>query len=139
MILKYVLNEALFKKLRFEYQSASRKAQGVFIHKFEGIIHNLERRYKQTDSAGIRNWIEGFMSVLPCPACGGARLKKESLSIKVADKNINDVTRFSVKLAEAFFQNLTLSERDRTIARQILTEIESHWPSIRMPSFILTT
>ncbi|HDQ44856.1 MAG TPA: excinuclease ABC subunit UvrA [bacterium] len=113
------------RELRFEYQSASRKARGVFIHKFEGIIRNLERRYRQTESPGIRNWIEGFMSVLPCPACGGARLKKESLAIRVADQNIHDVTRLSVKQAEDFFEHLSLGERDRTIARQILTEIRA--------------
>ena len=119
------------KELRFEYKSANRKAQGVFIHKFEGIINNLERRYKQTTSSGVQNWIEGFMSVLPCPECDGARLKKESLSIKVHDSNIHDVTCLSVESAGDFFATLKLTDREKTIARQILNEIQARLTFLR--------
>jgi len=111
------------KELRFNYQSANRKAEGFFIHKFEGIVNNLERRYKQTHSPSIRTWIETYMSVLSCPQCEGARLRKESLSIKVADKSINEVTGYSIKEAKLFFENLNLTERENTIARQIFKEI----------------
>ncbi len=111
------------KELRFNYQSANRKAEGFFIHKFEGIVNNLERRYKQTHSPSIRTWIETYMSVLSCPECEGARLRKESLSIKVADKSINEVTGYSIKEAKLFFENLNLTERENTIARQIFKEI----------------
>lgn len=113
------------KEIRFEYQSTTRKAQGVFIHRFEGVVNNLERRYHQTNSQAIRTWIEGFMNVLPCPVCMGARLKKESLSVKVADKSIVDVTALSIKAAQRFLQKLKLTSRQATIGRQILNEIQS--------------
>jgi excinuclease ABC subunit A len=115
------------KELRFQYQSANRKAEGFFIHQFEGIVKNLERRYRQTHSQSIRNWIESFMSVLPCPECQGARLKKESLSIKVAKKSIHEVTGYSIKRAKMFFENLKLTAREKTIARQILKEIQKRF------------
>ena len=112
------------RELRFEYQSTSRKMEGVFINRYEGIVNNLERRYHQTHSQGIRTWIEGFMSVLPCPECGGARLKKESLSVKVAKKSIHEVTSFSIREAIGYFDRLKLNARQRTIAHQILKEIK---------------
>ena len=113
------------RELRFEYQSANRKAEGVFINRFEGVINNLERRYRQTTSQGVRNWIERFMNVLPCPECKGARLKKESLSVKVGGKSIYDVTRLSIKQAIHFFNSLKLTEREEIIAHQILKEIKT--------------
>jgi excinuclease ABC subunit A len=112
-------------ELRFEYQSASRKSAGVFVRGFEGIVPNLHRRHRQTQSSYIREWIEGFMNVLPCPVCEGARLKPESLAVKIADKSIIDVARLSIKAADAFFETLTLSEREKTIARVILKEIRA--------------
>ncbi len=121
---KVILYGSGDRELRFEYQSANRKAEGVFINRYEGIINNLERRYHQTNSQGVRTWIEGFMNVLHCPECGGARLKKESLSVKVADKSIYDVTSLSIKEAMGFFEHLKLKARQKTIARQILKEIK---------------
>ena len=111
------------QELRFEYKSASRKAEGVFIHKFEGIVNNLERRYRETTSSYIREWIEGFMNVLPCPECGGARLKKESLSVRVQGKNIHEISCLSVKGVLEFIRGLNLTAREKTIAHQILNEI----------------
>ena len=113
------------RELRFEYHSANRKAEGVFVNRFEGVINNLERRYRQTTSQGVRNWIERFMNVLPCPECKGARLKKESLSVKVEGKSIYEVTRFSIKEAIRFFDSLKLTEREKIIAHQILKEIKT--------------
>jgi excinuclease ABC subunit A len=112
-------------ELRFEYQSVSRKAAGVFVRGFEGIVPNLHRRYRQTQSSYIREWIEGFMSVLPCPVCQGARLKPESLAVKITDKSIMDVARLSIKAADAFFETLSLNERETAIARVILKEIRA--------------
>ncbi len=112
------------RELRLEYQSANRKSEGVFVSRFEGIVNNLERRYRQTNSQSIRTWIEGFMNVLPCPECKGARLKKESLSVKVANKSIHEVTTLSIKEVFKFFDNLRLNARQKTIARQILKEIK---------------
>jgi excinuclease ABC subunit A len=90
---------------------------------FEGVIPNLERRFRQTESAGVREWIEQYMMIRPCPKCNGARLKKESLSVRISDKNINEVTLMSVRAAKEFFQNLGLSKKEQVIAKQILKEI----------------
>jgi len=112
------------REFRFEYQSSDRKAVGVFVNRFEGILNNLERRYHQTQSQSIRTWIEGFMGVHPCPECGGARLKKESLSVKVGGRSIYQVTSLSVKEAVYFFETLKLTSREKTIAHQIMKEIK---------------
>ena len=111
------------RELKFQYRSASRKAEGMWVRQFEGIANNLERRYKQTTSTGIRNWIEGFMNVLPCPECKGARLKKESLSVKVAGKSIYEITTMSIKGAKQAFSTMRLNQREKTIANQVLKEI----------------
>jgi len=111
------------RELEFNYQSQNRKSQGTFINQFEGIVQNLERRYKQTTSQHIRTWIESFMNVLSCPQCHGARLKPESLAIKVNDKSIWDVTRMSIAEAGRFFDEISLTKREGIIAQQILKEI----------------
>jgi excinuclease ABC subunit A len=90
-------------------------------------VRYLDRRYKETSSARVREEIETYVehvaSVRPCPACQGARLRKESLAIKLDAKSIADVTRFSVKEALRFFEDLSLGEKDREIARRILKEL----------------
>jgi len=91
--------------------------------KYEGVVNNLMRRYKQTDSSYIRTWIESFMNIKPCPTCNGARLRPEILAVKIRDKNIHDATCMSVKVALAFFQNLDLTAREKTIAHQIMKEV----------------
>ena len=111
------------RELKFQYRSVSRKAEGMWMRQFEGIANNLERRYTQTNSSGIRNWIEGFMNVLPCPECRGARLKKESLSVKVAGKSIYEITILSIKQAIQSFSDMRLNKREKTIAQQVLKEI----------------
>ena len=109
------------QKIKFEYKH--RSGRGEYIGKFEGVIPNLKRRYRQTQSGGIRGWIEGFMRLHPCPRCEGKRLKPEALSVKVEDRNIAEVAAFSVKSARNFFEGLRLSKRDEQIAHQILKEI----------------
>lgn len=111
------------REFHFTYQSSNRKAEGVFINEFEGIINNMERRYHQTQSSHIRRWIESYMNILPCPSCGGARLKPESLAIRINDRSIHDVSGLSIREAAAFFSSLRLSRRERTISKQILKEI----------------
>ena len=96
-----------------------------FNSKYEGVIHNLYRRYRQTSSQSIREWIEGFMNQIPCPDCGGARLRKEALGVKINGLNISEVTGKNVKEAIRFFEDLPLSAKEETIARQILKEIRS--------------
>ncbi|MGH2670361.1 MAG: ABC-ATPase UvrA, partial [bacterium] len=87
----------------------------------------LDRRYKETSSSRVREEIEAYVeqlaSVRPCPECHGARLRKESLAIKVDGMSIAEVTRYSVKDALRFFQDLSLAEKDREIARRILKEL----------------
>jgi excinuclease ABC subunit A len=90
---------------------------------FEGVIKLLERRYRETQSEEARREIEHFMAERPCPACGGARLRRESLGLRIAGKSIADVVRFTIKDASGFFNGLTLGEREAAIARRVLKEI----------------
>jgi excinuclease ABC subunit A len=90
---------------------------------FEGIVPNLERRYRETDSEYSREKIEEYMSVRPCPECKGARLRPESLSVLVGGQGINQVTHMSAKRAIEWFDELELSETERQIARLVLREI----------------
>ncbi len=90
---------------------------------FEGIIPHLERLFRQTDSDYLKEEISRFMSSLPCPACKGSRLRKESLAITINGKNIHDVTLISIRESTDFFKDLKLSDRQKTIAHQVLKEI----------------
>ncbi len=104
---------------------AARDETRTFTVDFEGVIPNLQRRYKETDSDYMRQEIERFMTVQPCPACQGARLKPESLSVTIDAHTIAKVTAFAVKDARAWFEALPLTERERLIGRQILKEIRA--------------
>jgi len=90
---------------------------------FEGAIPYLERLFLETDSDWLKDEISKFMSVLPCPTCQGSRLKKESLAVTIAEKNIHHVTSLSIKAARHFFQDLNLSKAKKTISEPILKEI----------------
>jgi excinuclease ABC subunit A len=109
------------EKIDFYYDDGSRR----FSHQreFIGIIPNLERRYKETDSPSIRQDIERFMNTSTCPDCSGSRLRKESLFIKIDNKSIYDITKLSIKEAHSFFHGLKLSNRDKKIAERILKEV----------------
>ncbi len=107
----------------FSMKYSSERWSGVYKGKWEGVIPNLMRRYKNTKSQGIRNWIEQFMSLRPCTSCRGMRLKKESLSIYFRDKNIGDLSSISIKELKIFFKNLNLSDIETKIAKEILREI----------------
>ncbi|NLY53602.1 MAG: excinuclease ABC subunit UvrA [Firmicutes bacterium] len=96
-----------------------------FKMRFRGVIPMLERMYRETGSAAIRENIEQYMTDVLCSACEGQRLKPESLSVKVGGKSIAEVTRMSIVEALQFFDNLELSERQQLIARQILREIKA--------------
>ena len=104
---------------------AARHETRTFTVDFEGVIPNLQRRYKETDSDYMRGEIERFMTVQPCPACQGARLKPESLSVTINAHTIAQVTSFAVKDASAWFAALPLTEREQLIGRQILKEIRA--------------
>ncbi len=119
-----ILNGSDGQKIRFRYESdfgRIKEAQVVF----EGIIPNLERRYKDTSSDSMREYIEGYMSAKPCPVCKGKRLKREILAVTTDGKNISDVTELPIHDALHFFQNIQLSEKEFSIARLILKEIVS--------------
>ena len=104
---------------------AARDETRTFTVDFEGVIPNLQRRYKETDSDYMRQEIERFMTVQPCPTCNGARLKPESLSVTINAHTIAQVTAYAVKDARAWFEALPLTERERLIGRQILKEIQA--------------
>ncbi len=111
------------EEFRFRYKPRNRRGLWEHYGGFEGIIPNLTRRYRQTQSSGIRAWIERFMSIRPCGQCHGARLRKESLSVRISGLNIAQVTAKSVRETVDFFANLQLSTKELQIARQILKEI----------------
>jgi excinuclease ABC subunit A len=90
---------------------------------FEGVIPHLERLFKNSDSDYLKEEISKFMSSLPCPTCKGARLKPESLAVKIGSKNINDIVSMSVKDAYSFFTALELDQKEKLIAQQALKEI----------------
>src|SRR5438270_9838058 len=91
---------------------------------FEGIVNNLERRYRETDSEYVREKMEEYMSVRPCPDCGGARLRPESLAVLVGGLGIHELTKMSARRAITWFEELEMSSTERQIARLILREID---------------
>ncbi|UCF30328.1 MAG: excinuclease ABC subunit UvrA [bacterium] len=91
---------------------------------FEGVIPNLRRRYMETTSDAVREEIEAYMGNRPCSECGGARLRRESLHVKVGERNIFEATELSIGEAVSFFRNLDLGEREMSIASRILKEIQ---------------
>jgi excinuclease ABC subunit A len=95
----------------------------TYYKEFEGVLNNLERRYRETDSEQVREELEKYMNVMPCPTCEGARLKKEALFVRVGGRNIREVTALSIVDSLAFFDGLTLTEKEAEIARRILKEI----------------
>lgn len=105
----------------FEYTSydGTRK----FTSPFEGVLPTLDRRYNETKSQGMRDFYEMYMSESACQTCHGARLKKESLSVKVGDKNINELTDMSIDKIKDFLNSLQLNNKDKMIADQILKEL----------------
>ncbi len=105
-----------------EYESQF-SGKRVYQAPWEGIINNFQRRYKETSSPAVRREIEAYMQVSPCPTCQGARLRPESLAVTIAGKNINDISHLTIGEAREFFEQLSLSEREMLIAKQILKEI----------------
>ena len=109
------------ENIAFEYTSAAGTRK--FNSPFEGVIPTLNRRYRETKSQGMRDFYEMYMSNSPCTACNGARLKKEVLSIKVGDKNINELTDMPINRIKEYLQNLDLNKKDRMIADLIFKEL----------------
>ena len=111
------------KKVKMEY--SSKRWTGTYTGSWEGAVPNLERRYSQTKSSHIRQWIEQFMSMIPCPECKGARINKESRAVKISGKNLGAISAMTIKECRNYFINLRLNATDSKIAEQILKEINS--------------
>ncbi|MFA9558958.1 excinuclease ABC subunit UvrA [Evansella sp. AB-rgal1] len=111
------------EKIYFRYENEFGNIREKEIY-FEGVVQNIARRYSETSSDYIREQMEGYMGKKPCPKCKGNRLRPETLAVKVGQKHIGEVTNFSIKEGKQFFADLQLSQKDMTIARMILREID---------------
>ncbi len=118
-----ILNGTKGEPLQLKYERS--EGYGVIRREFEGIIPNLERRYRETQSPAMRADIEECMSETPCPACQGMRLKKTALAVTVGGMNIADFCNLSVFKALEFIESLELSEKDQMIAERIVKEIKA--------------
>jgi len=110
-------------KIHFHYENEFGNVRDQMIE-FEGVVRNVERRFKETTSDYVREQMEKYMAQQACPSCKGYRLKPETLAVKVADKHIGEVTQYSIQEADTFFKELNLTEKDMQIARLVLREIE---------------
>jgi len=111
------------KKLTVEYKTE--RGSGSYEMDFEGIVHSLERRYKETSSDYMRQEYEAFMTNNPCHVCNGERLKPEALAVTVGDRNIAQVTNMSILEIKNFIDNLELNSRQKMIGEQVLKEISA--------------
>ncbi|MDF2669309.1 MAG: subunit of excinuclease [Paenibacillus sp.] len=112
------------EKVRFRYENDFGHTKEAMVP-FEGIVRNLERRYRETGSDGIRDYIEQYMSAKPCQGCKGQRLKPETLAVTINSKNIAFVTQLSIGEASVLFDSLTLTPKEQTIAHLVLKEIKA--------------
>ncbi len=118
---KAILQGSGDEEIEFAYER--RGHRHGYERPFEGVLQWLDRRYKETESESIREILEAYMNMRPCPVCSGARLKKESLFVRFNGKSIAEVSAMSIKQALAFFEKPTLSAQETEIARPILKEI----------------
>ena len=109
------------KKIRVAYERPN--GSGSFNVPFEGVITNLERRYRETSSDAMKNTFEEYMANVPCPECGGKRLRREALSVTVGGLSIQDLAAMTVRRALAFVEGLQLTPKEELIARQLRKEI----------------
>lgn len=113
------------RHLKYYYKSRNNGSESYRDHPFEGIINNLERRYRETNSDFIKEKMRKYMAITPCDTCKGKRLRPEILAVTVGDKNIAELCDLSVRDALSFAQGLQLSEKESMIADQILKEIRA--------------
>ena len=111
------------KEVKVYYKG--QRGEGVYDVAFEGLIKNVERRYRETGSDTMKQEYETFMRITPCPSCKGQRLKPEALAVTVGDKNIHQVTSMSVEKLQEFIQDLQLSPTQQMIGEQVLKEIRA--------------
>ncbi|WP_018394579.1 excinuclease ABC subunit UvrA [Bacillus sp. 37MA] len=117
-----LLNGSGKDKIRFRYENDFGQIRDNQIE-FEGVLHNIERRYKETSSDYIRDQMEKYMGESKCPTCKGHRLKRESLAVKITGLTISQVTDFSIQETADFFKDIELTEKEMQIARLVLREI----------------
>jgi excinuclease ABC subunit A len=118
---KAILDGSGEEEVRFFFDQGGRRH--FYNKKFEGVLPNLERRYRETDSDAVRENLERYMNIMPCPSCKGARLRPESLHVRVSGKNMQEVVAQSINQATDFFTNLELTEKEAEIGRRILKEV----------------
>ena len=111
------------QKVKVHYKG--QRGEGVYDVEFPGLIKNMEQRYRETGSDYMKQEYEALMQITPCPACKGQRLKKESLAVTVAGKNIYEITQLSVEHLLQFLSGMELSEQQKLIGKQILKEINA--------------
>ena len=111
------------KEIKVHYKG--QRGEGVYDVAFEGLIKNVERRYRETSSDTMKAEYEEFMQITPCRECGGQRLKPAALAVTLGDKNIHEVTTLSIEKLQGFLQEMTLSEQQMLIGGQILKEIQA--------------
>ena len=112
-----------FKEVKVHYKS--QRGEGTYPVAFEGIVKNTERRYKETFSETMKAEYEEFMRISPCPECGGQRLKKESLAVTIAKKNIFEITAMSISELSDFLANMKISKQQQIIGEQVIKEIRA--------------
>ncbi|MEW6777983.1 MAG: excinuclease ABC subunit UvrA [Bdellovibrionota bacterium] len=118
-----ILNGSGKQKVSFVYKTKSGGSKHTFTQVFPGLLHWLDKKWKETDSDDVREELGAYQSTRPCEECQGARLKKESLFVHVGEKNIHEVTTFSVQESAAFFKKIKFTPREAAIAKRIVKEI----------------
>ena len=118
-----IINGTGGKKVKVYYKG--QRGEGVYDVAFEGLIKNVERRYKETGSESSKQEYESFMQITPCKTCKGQRLKKEALAVTVGEKNISEVTALSIRNLQEFLENLKLTETQQLVGNQVLKEIRA--------------
>ncbi|TXT46173.1 MAG: excinuclease ABC subunit A [Spirochaetes bacterium] len=113
------------EEIKVRYDNRENTGHFEYQTKFPGILADLKRRYLESTSDGVKEWMEGFMTEKPCTSCMGKRLRPEALAVTVASTNIHEVTSMSVEAAHKFFSSLALSDVEKQISKQIVKEIKA--------------
>ena len=121
--IRHMLLHGFDREVKVYYKG--QRGEGVYDVQFEGLIKNVSRRYRETHSDTMKQEYEEFMRITPCDLCGGQRLKKESLAVTVADKNIFEITNLSIKKLNSYLEELQLTSQQHLIGDQILKEIRA--------------
>lgn len=111
------------KEVKVHYKG--QRGQGVYPVAFEGLVRNVERRYRETGSESSKQEYETFMNIIPCKKCKGMRLKEEALAVTVSDKNIYEITSFSIRKLYKFLSEMELTKQQQLIGKQVLKEINA--------------